>query len=134
MYSPTSKINLSLSWVYATGNAVTLPTSTYPSQLISSYLNQTQVPLEDIVDERIYTNYIEDYGEKNNIRMKPFHHLDVAVQFIHPHKKNNGQSIFEVSIYNVYNHRNPFFYYVGSSYDYEKQTSKQVIYQFSIFP
>lgn len=108
MYSPKSWLNLSLSWVYASGNAVTLPTSVYPSQSMSNYLTQTQVPIEDVNDLSGYYFYIEDYGEKNNIRMKPFHHLDVAVQFIKPHKKNKGQSIFEVSIYNLYNHKNPF--------------------------
>lgn len=134
MYSPKSWVNLSLSWVYATGNAVTLPTSTYPSQSMYNYLNQTQVPIEDVDPYGGYMFYIEDYGEKNNIRMKPFHHLDVAVQFIKPHKKNTGQSIFEISIYNLYNHKNPFFYYVGTEYDRETQTSRQVIYQLSIFP
>ena len=134
MYSPKSWINLSLSWVYATGNAVTLPTSTYPSLPMSDFLNQTQIPVEDLSHVSNYTYYIEDYGEKNNIRMKPFHHLDVAVQFIKPHKKNKGQSIFEISIYNIYNHKNPFFYNIGTEYDHETHTSKQVIYQVSIFP
>lgn len=134
MYSPKSWLNLSLSWVYASGNAVTLPTSVYPSQSMSNYLTQTQVPIEDVNDLSGYYFYIEDYGEKNNIRMKPFHHLDVAVQFIKPHKKNKGQSIFEVSIYNLYNHKNPFFYNIGTEYDYETHTSKQVVYQISIFP
>jgi len=134
MYSPKSWINLSLSWVYATGNAVTLPISTYSSQSISDYLNQTQIPLEDVDDYANYTFYIEDYGDKNNIRMKPFHHLDVAVQFIKQHRKNKGQSIFEISIYNVYNHQNPFFYYVGTDYNTQTQSSSQVVYQISIFP
>jgi hypothetical protein len=45
--------------------------------------------------------------------MEAFHHLDIGVQFIKPHKKNKRfESIFEVSIYNVYNHKNPFIYVV----------------------
>ena len=68
--------------------------------------------------------------------MKPFHHLDIGVQFIKPHKKNNGQSIFEVSIYNVYSHHNPFFYYTEQVYNDVDGvvTSEYKLKQISIFP
>ena len=97
MYSPTSWINLSLSWVFATGNAVTLPTSLYLSEDLNAYL-ETLLPAEES-EYYYYSSYIENYGKKNDFRMKPFHHLDIGVQFIKPHKKNNGQSIFEISIF-----------------------------------
>lgn len=135
MYSPTPKINLSLSWTFATGNAVTLPNSVYMSQTMDSYLQQIQSPDHD-PNYGYYYGYIENYGEKNNIRMKPFHHLDVGVQFIKPHKKA-GQSIFEISIYNVYNHKNPFFYFVEddyTSYYGNNNRAVQKIKQISIFP
>ena len=123
MYSPTKKINLSLSWVFATGNAVTLPTSVYTEETLEEYFN---IPLPESVP--IYYGYVENYGKKNDFRMKPFHHLDIGVQFIKPHTKNNGQSIFEISIYNVYNHHNPFFYYTDQVY------GKYKLQQISIFP
>jgi outer membrane receptor for ferrienterochelin and colicin len=125
MYSPTKKINLSLSWVFATGNAVTLPTSVYTSETLDDYLNNT---LPDNGNPITYYGYVENYGKKNDFRMKPFHHLDIGVQFIKPHTKNNGQSIFEISIYNVYNHHNPFFYYTDQVY------GKYKLQQISIFP
>ena len=46
MYSPTKKINLSLSWVFATGNAVTLPTSIYTAEDLINYLGLTVPPSE----------------------------------------------------------------------------------------
>ncbi|MBP5497402.1 MAG: TonB-dependent receptor plug domain-containing protein [Bacteroidales bacterium] len=125
MYSPTKKINLSLSWVFATGNAVTLPTSVYTSETLDDYLDNT---LPDNGNPITYYGYVENYGKKNDFRMKPFHHLDIGVQFIKPHTKNNGQSIFEISIYNVYNHHNPFFYYTDQVY------GKYKLQQISIFP
>jgi hypothetical protein len=119
--------------VFATGNAVTLPTSIYTDETLQQYLNLSLPVNENNV---YYTGYIENYGKKNDFRMKPFHHLDIGVQFIKPHKKNNGQSIFEVSIYNVYNHHNPFFYYTEQDLEYVNGQLVDVykLKQISIFP
>jgi len=130
MYSPTPKINLSLSWVFATGNAVTLPTATYPAENLYDYLGLT-VPPSDHFWNSLYN--IENYGKKNDFRMKPFHHLDIGVQFIKPHTKK-GQSIFEISIYNVYNHHNPFFYFIGESYNDQTHEWTTQLQSLSIFP
>ena len=86
------------------------------------------------ITNSVFEGFTENYGDKNNVRMKPFHHLDIGVQFLKPHKKNKGQSIFEVSIYNIYNYKNPFFYYVGTEYDEQVQNSVPVIKQICIFP
>ena len=129
MYSPTKKINLSLSWVFATGNAVTLPTSVYTAETLDDYLNN-YLPPDEFPSN--YYGFVENYGKKNDFRMKPFHHLDIGVQFIKPHKKNNGQSIFEISIYNVYNHHNPFFYFTEQ--DYVNGQAQYTLKQVSIFP
>lgn len=132
MYSPTSRINLSLSWVFATGNAVTLPTSLYVSENLNEYLENSS-PSQD---HQNYYTYVENYGNKNDFRMKPFHHLDIGVQFIKPHKDGKWQSIFEVSIYNVYNHHNPFFYYTEQDYSSNNGVVSSVykLKQISIFP
>ncbi len=130
MYSPTKRINLSLSWVFATGNAVTLPTSLYTAETLQDYLGL--VASGDNADYNYYYGYIENYGKKNDFRMKPFHHLDVGVQFIKPHTNNKGQSIFEISIYNVYNYHNPFFYFTEQSFVNGQSVYK--LKQISIFP
>jgi hypothetical protein len=111
MYSPKKNINLSLTWTYATGNALTLPNETYEPWDISNFLREYY----DMNTENLYEYgwflYIENFGNKNSFRMEPFHHLDISAQFIKPHKKNKRfESIFEVSIYNVYNHKNAFMY------------------------
>jgi hypothetical protein len=133
MYSPTKRINISLSWVFATGNAVTLPTSIYTDETLQQYLNLS-LPVNQ--NNVYYAGYIENYGKKNDFRVKPFHHLDIGVQFIKPHMKNKGQSIFEVSIYNVYNHHNPFFYYTEQDREYVDGQFVTVykLKQVSIFP
>jgi hypothetical protein len=114
MYSPKKNINLSISWVYATGNALTLPDETYIPMTLASLLNVHLDMHQDLEDKRVGGMwYVENYGAKNSFRMEPFHHLDISAQFIRPHKKNKRfESIFEVSIYNVYAHKNPFIYLV----------------------
>lgn len=129
MYSPTAKINLSLSWTFATGNAVTLPTVAYGNYGMSEYLFETLCLHKPISS----SYYVESYGEKNNFRMKPFHHLDLGIQILKPHGER-FQSIFEVSIYNVYNYKNPFYYYVDIEYDLDNNTSKRVLKSVCIFP
>lgn len=133
MYSPTSKINLSLSWVFATGNAVTLPTSLYVGEDLDDYL-ANYFPIQ-YQQQNNYV-YVENYGKKNDFRMRPFHHLDIGVQFIKPHKDGKWQSIFEVSVYNVYNHHNPFFYFTEQDYNNDAGviSTSYKLKQISIFP
>ncbi len=134
MYSPSNKINLSMSWVFASGNCITMPEAVLYqegiNEVLSEYMrSQLSIPS----GSRFYTlNTVESYGEKNNIRMKPFHHLDIGIQFIKTHKRN-WKSIWELSIYNVYNHKNPFFYFVGTEFK-EDGSYEQRLKQICIFP
>jgi hypothetical protein len=130
MYSPTKHINLSLTWVFATGNALTLPNETYRYMNVHNFLNKYW----DMTSEGLYEwgfGYAENFGAKNSFRMEAFHHLDIAAQFIKPHKKNKRfESIFEVSIYNVYNHKNAFIYLVmeDRKSNYERRLAKITIF------
>ncbi|MCL2289308.1 MAG: TonB-dependent receptor [Bacteroidetes bacterium] len=134
MYSPTKRINLSLSWVYATGNALTLPTESYQIQSISNILERYGQMQSGDQDTHTWFMYAENFGTKNDFRMEAFHHLDIAVQFIKPHKKNKRfESIFEVSVYNVYNHKNPFMYMVMSA-GYTQEKLVRRLAKITIFP
>lgn len=129
MYSPTPKINLSISWVYATGNAVTMPQHIYPAHRLSGDIEN----LFFLNYFNVYYNTVESYGERNNVRMEPFHHLDIGIQFIKKHKKN-WESIWEISVYNVYNRKNAFFYMIDTKYDERSSESYYVLKKISIFP
>ena len=133
MYSPTKRINLSLTWVYASGNALTLPDESYQCIGIPQFLNNSNAPPK-FLNEWYGFFYAENFGAKNSFRMEAFHHLDVAVQFIKPHKKNKRfESIFEVSIYNVYNHKNPFIYMADNEW-IDSNNSTRRLAKMSIFP
>ena len=114
-------ITLSGTWVYGTGNAVTMPNSVYSTPQYSNiYIYDNIYPYHNSYD-------IKEYSQKNNYRMAPYHRLDMGIQF-HKEKKW-GERIWEISIYNVYNRKNPFFYtvdymnYGGGSYTRLKQVS-----------
>ena len=137
MYSPKKNINLSISWVYATGNALTLPDESYQSLDISDILNTYLDMHQDFSDRwgGRWFFHAENFGSKNSFRMEAFHHLDIAAQFIKPHKKNKRfESIFEVSIYNVYNHKNAFIYVVRDYWDPNEAFSRRRLAKVTIFP
>lgn len=122
LYKLSEKINFSGTWVYGTGNAVTLPLSEYPAY----YHNFRGI--NDYFPKSWFS--ANEFGEKNNFRMNPYHRLDIGVQF---HKKKQwGERIWEISVYNTYCRFNPFFYYS------EKETVNNkdygVLRQASLFP
>ena len=113
-YKVKSGINISATWVYGTGNAITMPTARY------------------LVIPEGGNNAIAyfDYGEKNDFRMAPYHRLDIGCNFTKI--KKWGERTWTVSIYNVYNRKNPFFIYFEDQLE-EGVKEKQAI-QISLFP
>jgi hypothetical protein len=111
VYEISKGITLSATWVYGTGNAITLPLASYPID--------THNPVKPSWN---WTDNVQDYGEKNGYRMAPYHRLDVGLQV---HKKfERYERTWEFSVYNMYNRRNPFIYYISEDYDYNYQTDE----------
>lgn len=123
IYNISDKITLSGNWVYGTGNAMTLP--------LAQYYANMHVP-GGTVFRSFYPGIQQEYGEKNSFRMAPYHRFDIGIQF-HKEKKW-GKRTWEISIYNLYNRKNPFFYYIGSDYNEQTHTSKTKLKQVSLFP
>ncbi len=130
MYKINSHITLSAIWVYGTGNAISLPFASY--QLTYEPTTYTTTPSQSAINHHYpvndYNYTINDYGEKNNLRMAPYHRLDVSIQFHKERKKY--ERVFELGVYNVYNRKNPFFYKTETNY----QTSTTKLVQVSLFP
>jgi hypothetical protein len=116
-------ITLSGTWVYGTGNAVTMPVSIYTAPEYSHIFLDNHDHIRGLT--------IKEYGPKNNYRMAPYHRLDLGIQF---HKKKKwGERIWEISIYNVYNRKNPFFYNIDQVSVYDGRTYTR-LKQVSLFP
>ena len=92
-YELRENIIVSMAWNYGTGYPITLATERY---LIDGH--------EVLV-----------YDERNSSRMRDFHRLDIAVNF--PAKTRWGKRNWSVSIFNVYNRRNPYHYFYNREFD-----------------
>jgi outer membrane receptor for ferrienterochelin and colicin len=108
------KINhsISSSLVVLSGNYISFPTQEYHAVSLPFY----GYGEDNSFLTRKYTAGI------NNLKMPPFHHLDIAYQI--KMEKNGKTNCWDFSIYNVYNHKNVYYYY----------KSKGKIKQVSFFP
>ncbi|MBQ2539440.1 MAG: TonB-dependent receptor, partial [Bacteroidales bacterium] len=121
-YKFNEHIDASASWVFSSGNTATLPM-------------QDIDPSEEGAEQRYpyYYNYEVPYvSSRNNYRMPNYHRMDVSVNF---HKKlRRGKRTINISIYNVYNHQNPYLVYESYAYDFRTGNDTRVLKQLSIFP
>ncbi|MBQ9470884.1 MAG: carboxypeptidase-like regulatory domain-containing protein [Bacteroidales bacterium] len=108
-------ITISGTWVYGTGNAVTLEQASYYT-LVHGY------------DEPQQAYY---YGPKNSFRMAPYHRLDVGVQ-LHRQKRRTLRT-WELGLYNAYSRRNPYFYYTATKTNADGIDVQKLMYV-SLFP
>jgi hypothetical protein len=104
------KIDFSANWVFNTGIALTLPIGKY-------YIT---LP-DDNSETEIFI-----YPEKNSQRLDVYHRLDVGFNFTKVKKK--GIRTWNVSVYNIYNRKNPY------SYNIINYNNKQILAKYTLFP
>ena len=115
------RIDFAATWVYGTGNAVSLPVEKYlaPVSLLGGF----------------YGGEIEYYENRNGYRMAAYHRLDVGFNF-HKEKKY-WKRTWSVGAYNAYSRKNPFFLYFREEYKLDKNGNgyleKQLV-SVSLFP
>ncbi len=111
-------VKISGTWVYGTGNAITLPVAEY------------NAPIHEAGRNSYGNNYysVSQYTDKNQFRMAPYHRMDFGIQV--QKKMKHWVRTWEFSIYNLYNRYNPYFYFIG----YETNTNKRVLKQVTLFP
>lgn len=112
------KIDIAGTWVYGTGNAVTLA---YESYQAFNQFNQ-YYGMDDGEE-----NIINNIEKRNNFRMPAYHRLDLGVNF--RKQKKYGKRTWSVGAYNVYNHKNPFFLRFERD-----ENGNRALFQYSLFP
>jgi hypothetical protein len=117
-YKTARHFAFSANWVFGTGNAVTLPSGEFFNIQNDTYL---------VSEGKLY-----DYDSKNSFRMKPYHRLDISAQYHHTITRW-VESTIELSVYNVYNRANPFFYQISNE-NTENFSSRRILKQISLFP
>lgn len=127
LYDFSEKFNMGLTWEYGTGNAITLPVSTYP---IASGINNT---MNDPYNY-YYNPTVNYYQEKNSYRTPAYHRMDISFNFVK--KLSWAERTWNISIFNLYNRLNPF--YIAFEEDYEDYTGNgtltKKLFQYSLFP
>ena len=109
-YRINPRHDFTFSWVYGSGHPVTLPLYIYfPG---SFHFSNGTVNFHNKSHLSLYAQ-----SERNKYRMMPFHRLNVAIQRKFETKNFTGN--FELSVYNLYNRKNPFYYYVDNVPYYE---------------
>lgn len=111
-------ISLTATWLYGSGNAITLPTVQYAPALPAT--DYTAVPLSP-------GSEAQDVAKRNNFRMQAYHRMDLGLNF-HKQKKW-GTRTWSLGIYNVYSRQNPYLYYLDENPDKTKALKK-----LSLFP
>lgn len=127
IYALRPRITLSATWVYGTGNALTLAQGNY------NVIDQSYGRIAGTVSDRYLFPSAELYGPKNSFRMRAYHRLDVGATFTKPVK--HGERIWRVGAYNAYSRHNPYYiYYSGGSNDNYFTPGQKKLYQLSLFP
>lgn len=91
-------IELSGTFLYQSATPFTLPTMAFEGMYQPGIQNAT-VPLQYV-------------ASRNNIRVQSTHRLDLSISFI-KEKKSGHIRTWNISVYNVYNRKNLFFYEAG---------------------
>jgi hypothetical protein len=125
-YQLNRRMDVGFVFIYATGNAITLP--------LARYFYEGRV--------------IDIYGKRNSFRMAPYHRADISLNIISKKTikredeiKSNPlshkrlfKSSWNFSIYNLYNRMNPYFIYFNTTGNANAGTFQVQAKQVSLFP
>lgn len=128
-YKLNDRVDFSATWVYSTGNAATLSMQEY------AQAQETAQEYADI-DPEGWQGYLTQPGERNNFRMPEYHRMDIGANFHRTFEPREGRRplsrTINVSVYNLYNRKNPYMIYESHEYSYKNYNGALV--QLSIFP
>jgi hypothetical protein len=118
VYEINKRVEISGDWVYGSGNAISMPLYKYNA-----------APIIDIYQGSLWGGQtIYHYGERNNYRMMAYHRLDLGVNF-HKTTKRGFERTWNISIYNAYSRKNPYFIYPSND-----DAGNDIFKQVSLFP
>lgn len=132
IYEINPRVTISGTWVYGTGQALTMPLANYtanPRQVAEPYRYGGLPTAFNYYFG--YNRTVSEYGERNSFRAEAYHRLDLSLQFYK--KKKHHEQTWEFSLYNAYSRRNPFFYQLSDVCSIGN-TSRTVLKRYSVFP
>lgn len=115
------KWNFSASWVYGTGTAHTLATERY----FGNSSGGMYYGFDPFTNN--FSGEVQRIDGRNSIRAADYHRFDFSLQ--KTTKKKWGEETVSLGVYNAYNRKNPFYYYIG----YDSRGSR-ALRRVSLFP
>jgi len=125
-YNFNKHIQFSATWNYGTGYPFSMEINKFYTLTNLSFSGENY-NLNNLYE---YTTAYE-YSKPNSLKMRDFHRLDIGVNFIK--QKKYGIRTWNFSIINVYNRKNPYFYYLSSEETSEGHY-KTIVKQYTLFP
>ena len=139
-YKITDRIDVSATWVFSTGNTATLAMEKYPVASDDPDAYNTTPNMG---------NTLSHVSSRNNFRRPNYHRADISVNFHRTFKQHRSnlppeyqsdapvwrpkwRRTINISVYNLYNHANPYLTYTSSQFSY--QGYNKALVQLSIFP
>jgi hypothetical protein len=98
MHKFSEKVSASCSWMFGTGNRITLPT-----EKIRTFIGDSADFLHSTI------TYVKNITGINNFLTPPYHRLDIGFDF--NKKKKHWTRTWSFGAYNAYNRKNPFYIY-----------------------
>ena len=121
-YELSDRINISGTWVYGTGNAVSLANSSY-------------LALGPRSNGGLFITEVDHFTDRNNFRLPSYHRFDIGVNFVK--QKNKHKRTWSFGAYNTYNRRNPFFIFRDQEVTFDDNGDREirnVLKQQALFP
>jgi hypothetical protein len=110
-YTINARWDVSVAFVYASGNAMTIPEQKY----------------------FIEGSVLNEYGRTNSFRMPAYHRMDLSLTY-HLRARHLLESNLNFSVFNVYNRANPFLLFFEVKGDLQHYNLEVSARQVSIFP
>jgi Outer membrane receptor proteins, mostly Fe transport len=111
-YEINKKVNVSATWVFASGTPTTYPTGRFA-------LGEEYFPI---------------YSGRNEYRKPNYHRLDLSLNYIpNPDSKKFWKSEWNFSLYNAYNKKNPWIIYYDQD-DISGMPYAEMLYLFGVIP
>jgi hypothetical protein len=128
----SKRIEMSGTWVFGTGNCISIPIAVYqlPNPVTTEVSTDPGTSSKPVDSQEYY-----DFSKRGNYRMSPYHRLDLSVSFIKQRKRTERRWV--IGLFNAYNRKNPFYMdiHAESSYDSNYRELKKYEYvQYSLFP
>lgn len=131
-YDYNKKWTFGMVWVYATGDALTLPNERY----FMSAGPPVNIDQGGNIDLNNNFYILSGFDDRNGFRQKAYHRLDLSAT-LRSQKQKRFKSEWVFALYNTYGRQNPYFIYFdveGNSQDGNQRIQAKQVSLFSIIP